>query len=69
MKTKITLGFAGLGAIFGSAGGVITSVLGGVAGGYVGHKAGKANVGLTSKRNDNTVFYRNDDQFNELDVE
>jgi len=55
----LTLGFAGLGALLGSAGGLITSVLGGVAGGYVGHKAGKANVGLTKKRNDNTVFYRN----------
>ena len=42
-------------------------MLGGVAGGYVGNKAGKANVGLTSKRNENTVFYRNDDQFDELD--
>ena len=44
-------------------------MLGGVAGGYVGNKAGKANVGLTNKRNENTVFYRNDNQFDELDVE
>ena len=57
------MGFAGLGALLGSAGGLITSVLGGVAGGYVGHKAGKANVGLTKKRNDNTVFYRNNEPY------
>ena len=60
----MTLGFAGWGAIIGATGGLLTSVLGGVAGGFVGHKAGKANVGLTKKRNDNTAFYRNNDQLN-----